>query len=113
MESRMTVLQAIALAGGLDRGAKTSHVVLIRRDGSERIVGVEINLAAVTSGYNVANDIWLKNYDIVYVPATRLQTAGEFISIVYDILYPPVDLMLRGWTAGIMFQQLDYYRSRN
>ena len=111
-ETRVSVLQAIALAGGLERGAKTTHVVVIRRDGPERIVGAEINLAAVTSGYNVENDIWLKNFDIVYVPATRLQSASEFVGIVYDILYPPLDVVMRGWSVQVLYQQLDYLRSR-
>ncbi len=111
-QTRVSVLGSIALAGGLSRGAKTTHVVVIRRDGPEKIVGVEINMAMVTSGNNVANDIWLKNYDIVYVPKTRLQSAGEFVEIVYDILFPPLDLALRGWTVQVLWQQLDYIQSR-
>ncbi len=75
----------------MERGAKTTHVLVIRRKGPEKIVGIEVNVASITSGYNVQSDIWLRNYDIVYVPKTRLQSAGEFIAIINDILYPPVD----------------------
>lgn len=111
-EVRVSVLQALALAGGLERGAKTKHVVLIRRDGPDRIVGAEIDVSAVTKGDNLANDIWLKNYDIVYVPKTRLQSAGEFVDIVYDVIYPPVDVTLRGWQVNVLWQQLDYLRAQ-
>jgi polysaccharide export outer membrane protein len=110
--TRISVVQAIARAQGFGRGAQTSHVIVIRRDGPERIVGVEIDVASITRGKMFTNDIWLRNYDIVYVPKTRLQSAGEFIEIVYDILFPPTDLMLRGWTAQVMWQQLEYLRAQ-
>lgn len=111
--SKISVVQAIARAQGFARGAKTSHVVVIRRDGPERIVGVEIDVASITHGKVFANDIWLRNYDIVFVPKTRLQSASEFIEILYDILFPPTDLMLRGWTAQVMWQQLEYLRAQD
>jgi polysaccharide export outer membrane protein len=112
-ETKLTVLQALALAGGIERGAKTSHVLVIRRKGPEKVVGIEVNVASVTSGYNVQNDIWLRNYDILYVPKTRLQSAGEFIAIINDILFPPIDLVLRGWQIEVLRQQLEVIRSRD
>lgn len=111
-DTKLSVVQAIALAGGIERGAKTSHVLVIRRKGPEKIVGIEVNVASITSGYNVQSDIWLRNYDILYVPKTRLQSAGEFIAIINDILYPPVDLLVRGWQIQVMKQQLDIIRAR-
>lgn len=112
-ETRVSVLGAVALAGGLDEGAKTSHVLVIRRDGADRIVGAEINIAAATSGYNVANDIWLKNYDIVFVPKTRLKSAAEFVQLMNEILFPPVDIALRGWQVQVLRQQLEFLQSNN
>jgi len=112
-ETQVSLVQALALAGGLDRGAKTTHVLVIRRKGPEKIVGIEVNAASITSGYNVQNDIWLKNYDILYVPKTRLQSAGEFIAIINDILFPPVDILVRGWQIQVLKQQLDVIRARD
>jgi polysaccharide export outer membrane protein len=112
-DTKISLMQALARARGFGRGAKASHVVVIRRDGPERIVGVEVDVGSITKGKRYANDIWLRNYDIVYVPKTRLQSASEFVEIVYDVLFPPTDLMLRGWTAQVMFQQLDYLRAQN
>ena len=111
-DTKLSVVQALALAGGMERGAKTSHVLVIRRKGPEKIVGIEVNVASITSGYNVQSDIWLRNYDILYVPKTRLQSAGEFIAIINDILFPPVDLLVRGWQIQVMKQQLDVIRAR-
>ena len=106
-DTNVSLLHALALAGGLDSGAKTTHVLVIRRKGPEKIVGIEVNVKSITSGYNVQNDLWLRNYDIVYVPQTRIQSLSEFITIMNDILYPPVDIALRGWQVQVLRQQLE------
>lgn len=111
-ETKMSLLQALALGAGFERGAKVSHVLVIRREGLQKIVGVEVDVAAMFAGHNLEQDFWLKNYDIVYVPKTRLESAAEFMQIIYDILYPPVDLLMRGWTAQVMWEQIDYLQSR-
>jgi polysaccharide export outer membrane protein len=111
--TNVSLVHALALAGGLDRGAKTAHVLVIRRKGPEKIVGIEVNVAAITSGSNIQNDFWLKNYDIVYVPKTRLQSVSEFIAIVNDVVFPPVDIVLRGWQIQVLRQQLEVIQSRD
>jgi polysaccharide export outer membrane protein len=109
---RVSLMHALALAGGFDRGSKNSHILVIRRKGPEKIVGIEVNVAAITNGGHLENDIWLKNYDIVYVPKTRLQSASDFIAIINDILFPPVDILLRGWQIEVLRQQLELIQSR-
>jgi polysaccharide export outer membrane protein len=104
IDNRVSVLGAIALAGGFASGAKSDHVLVIRRNGHDKIVGAEINVASVTSGYNVANDIWLKNYDIVFVPKTRLRSVADFVEILNDIVYPIVDTGYRAW---LLSEQVD------
>jgi polysaccharide export outer membrane protein len=111
--TQVSLVQALAVAGGMDRGAKTTHVLVIRRKGPDKIVGIEINVAAITSGYDVQNDIWLRNYDIVYVPKTRLQSLSEFVLTINDIILPPVDILLRGWQIQILQQQLEFIQARN
>lgn len=111
-DTNVSLLHALALAGGLDSGAKTTHVLVIRRKGPEKIVGIEVNVKSITSGYNVENDIWLRNYDIVYVPETRIKSLAEFITIMNDILYPPVDIALRGWQVQVLRQQLEILELR-
>lgn len=110
-ENKLSLLQALAVAKGFDRGAKTKHVVLIRRDGLDGIVGVEINVASITEGKNLADDIWLRNYDIVYVPKTRLQSAAEFMDILNDVVFAPTDMVLRGWQVQVMWEHVQYLRS--
>lgn len=111
--TKVSLLQALALSSGLDRGAKTKHVLVIRRVGPARIVGVEVNVSEIVKGHNVNQDFWLRNYDIVYVPKTRLQSTSEFIEIINDVLFPPVDIVLRGWQSTLMWQQIDYLQSKN
>jgi polysaccharide export outer membrane protein len=112
-ETRVSLLQALAFAGGLEYGAKTTHVLVIRRKGPDKIVGIEVNVAAITSGYNVQSDFWLKNYDIVYVPKTRLKSTADFVALITDIIVPPVDIALRGWTIQVLQQQLELLKSRD
>jgi polysaccharide export outer membrane protein len=112
-QTNVSLVQSIALAGGLTRGAKTTHVLVIRRKGPDKIVGIEVNVASITSGYNIQNDFWLRNYDIVYVPRTRLESAAQFISILNDIFFPPVDIALRGWQLQVLNQQLEVLKARN
>jgi len=109
-ENSVSLLHALALAKGLDRGAKTTHVLVIRRKGPEKIVGIEVNVKAITTGSNVQNDIWLRNYDIVYVPQTRIQSLAEFVTIMNEIIYPPFDIVFRGWQIQVLQQQLEILR---
>ncbi|UCG53477.1 MAG: polysaccharide export protein [Candidatus Latescibacterota bacterium] len=108
----VSLLQAVALAGGPIRGAKSNHVLVIRREGSEKIVGVEVNLAAVMEGRTIQNDIWLRNYDIVYVPKTRLESGAELFGAIHEILSPPSDILLRGWQIQLLQQQVQLLRDR-
>jgi polysaccharide export outer membrane protein len=111
--TNLSLLHSIALAGGLSRGAKTSHVLVIRRKGPEKIVAIEVNVSDITSGRNVRSDVWLRNYDIVYVPRTRLESAADFILILNDVLFPPVDIALRGWQLQVLNQQLEVLKSKD
>ncbi len=112
-ETSLSLVQAVAKAGGFVRGAKQQHVLVIRREGLNRVVGAEISVKEITSGYNVQRDIWLRNYDIVYVPKTRLESAAELMQTVGDILGPPVDIIWRGWQIQVWQQQYELLRGPN
>ena len=65
----LSVLQAIARAGGLKRDtAKTSDVKVIRRDqdGQPFVIAVDLNRAL--NGGDLSQDIRLLPYDFIYVP---------------------------------------------
>jgi polysaccharide export outer membrane protein len=112
-ETSISVLQAVAEAGGFVDGAKSDHAVVIRREGLDRIVGVEVNLAAITSGHAIQNDFWLRNYDIVYVPKTPLRSLADFVQTVDDILQPPIDIIFRGWQIKLLRENVRYVQINN
>jgi polysaccharide export outer membrane protein len=110
MHGPVSVAQAIALARGLKPGAKADHTLVIRRQGTSRIIAVEVDLKAILSGKAIGNDFLLRNYDIVYVPKTRLKSAAEVMTILNDVIRPPTDLFLRGWQVQVLRTQIELLR---
>lgn len=65
--NRLTLLEAVALAGGLTRTAKASHSRLIRRSATGR-EELSVNLQKVL--YGGGPDMLLTDGDIIYVPSS-------------------------------------------
>ena len=65
--SSMTVLQLIALAGGLREYADSKHIVITRTDNGKSI-GVPFNYNDVSKRKNLQQNIELKPGDVVIVP---------------------------------------------
>jgi polysaccharide biosynthesis/export protein len=68
-----TLLQAVALAGGMDRFAATKRIQLRRADsktGQERLF--LFNFKAVERGGNITSMITLREGDVIIVPERRL-----------------------------------------
>jgi polysaccharide biosynthesis/export protein len=73
VEAGTTLLQAIALAGGLDRFAATKRIQLRRRDpstGQERLY--LFNYRAVERGGAIESMITMREGDVIIVPERRL-----------------------------------------
>jgi polysaccharide export outer membrane protein len=69
-ESGMTVLQAIAAAGGLGEWAMPSRIRVLRiRDGQEQTIKVDVS--AIMSG-KLSQDIQLMPGDVIVVPERTL-----------------------------------------
>ena len=72
----MRALEAIALAGGLTRDAAKKECFVVRRgnaSGAEQVIG--LNLFDVESGK--AQDVFLKEGDVVHVPDSGARIAGR------------------------------------
>jgi polysaccharide biosynthesis/export protein len=68
---RLTVVQALSLAGGLDEFADRRGIIVIRRNGEAQQV-VRIDYAAVHSGRDLSTNVVLEPGDVVVVPEARL-----------------------------------------
>lgn len=64
----VTVSQALALAGGPDRFADPSNVVIVRPDASGKARRIPINYAAILSGSHPEQDIAILPGDSIVVP---------------------------------------------
>jgi len=103
----MTLMQALAVGNGYTRDARKSNVLVIRRVGENRIVGIEVDIDAILSKNDFSLDVPLQPYDIVYVPMSRIATTEQFIDRVWTIIGRPMDLYLKGWqiaNAEVLYQ---------
>ncbi len=74
----ITILQAVAVAGGAKTTGDLHDVILIRRvDGKP--VGVPLDLAGALDDPSTGQDIQLRPYDIVYVPRSAIANVNVFI----------------------------------
>lgn len=108
----ISMMQALALAGGIKSGGKPQNTVLIRRDRDE-VLGIEIDVKAIMKGESVGSDVLLKNFDIVYVPKSRLKSVEEFSESVSKIIALPLGTTLQGWQIVNSIEQYQYFRLRN
>jgi len=107
-KDRITLVQSIAQAGGLKEGAKGAHTVLIRREGLNKIVGIEVDVKSILSGQSIQNDLLLRKYDIVYVPKSAIYTVAEFADQVNIIMRP----FLTGWQIRTLEANYEFFRTR-
>jgi polysaccharide export outer membrane protein len=95
----MTVLGAIAAAGGTTNAAKMGSVVLIRRLEEGQAMAVKLDLSGPLEGLHLENDVPVRMYDIVVVPKTFIAKFDLFMSRFFGSVQRPLDLYQRGWEA--------------
>lgn len=64
----LTMLQAIARAGGLKASARIDQILIMRRGAGEKPEMFTTNYRAAVSGADPSSDVRLASYDVVYVP---------------------------------------------
>ncbi len=78
-EGHLTVLQAIAAAGGKTDRADLSRVVIVRRGPLEQAEWLQTDLVSPLEGKDLKNDVVLKAGDIVVVPMSGISKVGLFV----------------------------------
>lgn len=107
----LSMLQALAEAGGVKAGGMTNHAVLIRRQGVSQITGVEVDLRAAANGSQLSNDLRLRNYDIVLIPKHPIYSAADFMQAIGDIINVPLDAVFKGWQIANLKENYQFYRT--
>jgi len=88
MITPLTLYQAIQEAGGFLVTAHPETVVVVRRDRSGKVVSRLVNLEHVQDGSNLAEDVYLAPYDVVWVPKSSVANAGTFVDQYIRQLLP-------------------------
>jgi polysaccharide biosynthesis/export protein len=91
----MTMMRAIAAAGGPKKSAKMSSVILIRSTDLKKAEASRIDLSFGHLAKRMESDLPISAYDVIYVPKTFVADVGAFMSQIYDIVIPPFDAWAR------------------
>jgi polysaccharide export outer membrane protein len=95
IRSRMTILQALAAAGGTIRGAKLGSVVVLRKNAAGEPEAMSFDLGGGAIKKARAKPELVAAQDIIYVPRNIISNVSDFLNQVYDGLLPPVEIYLR------------------
>lgn len=88
LQTPITALQAIVAAGGFKVGAKARNVMLIRKGEDGKPLFFTLDLSDSRNGKPVPDDVYLQPYDVVYVPATAITKAGDFVDQYINRIVP-------------------------
>ncbi len=75
----MTILQSIAQAGGLRETAWRSEIIVIRRGTDNKAMVHTVNLKNALDGTDVSQDLYLRPYDIVFVPKSPISNVNQWV----------------------------------
>ncbi len=73
----LTVMQAVAEAGGMKDSARATDVIVIRRGAPDKPVTFQVNLKQART--DPAQDVELAPFDIVYVPRSRVANVNTWV----------------------------------
>ncbi len=80
-----SAIQAISLAGSWNKGGDLKQVIVLRRDECWRLMATRLKVRPAL--YNKkglqADDIWLRDSDIVIVPKQAIQVCDDWIELVF------------------------------
>jgi len=71
-DTRVDVMQALSLAGGLTPFASKSRIIVLRRDDTGKQKKIPFNYSAVEDGNNLDSNVVLQGGDVVVVPEAGL-----------------------------------------
>ena len=90
LEGPTTVMQAIALAGGVTTSAAANlhQVVIFRRTHDWQLIATMVDLHdAIIKGAgpcDPVNDLWVADSDLIVVPKTKILVFDEFVELIFS-----------------------------
>jgi len=95
LQPKLTVLQAVACAGGPKDTAQLNSVLLIRRGNRGEPIATRVDLSTTGDRAIGNSDFAMRPLDLIYVPRTFVADAASFMAKLYEAFLPPVDAYLR------------------
>lgn len=85
LEGPTTIMQAIALAGGWNNGGNLRQIVVFRRTEDWRLIATKLDLRGALLGERPcpADEIWLRDSDIVVLPKSQLLRNADWIELIF------------------------------
>jgi polysaccharide export outer membrane protein len=80
-----SVMQTVALAGGWNNGGNLRRIVVFRRGEDWRLMATQLHLHGAMIGHKPcpADEIWVRDSDIVLVPKSSVKLTTDFIELVF------------------------------
>ena len=76
----MTIVQAIAMAGGFKESARTNEVIIMRRDESKNPYLISLDAEKAMKGIDLKQDIYVRPYDMVIVPRSNIADVNLWVN---------------------------------
>jgi len=67
MAQRLSVMQALSLAGGLSPYAEENNIIVLRQQGLKEVV-ISVRYADIKGGDNVSSNVKLQSGDVIIIP---------------------------------------------
>ena len=85
LQGPTTVMQAIALAGSWNVGARLKQVVVFRRGDDWRLMATKLDLQKSLWGNRPCpvDEIWVNDSDVILVPKSQMLLVDDFINLVF------------------------------
>ncbi|MCA9134263.1 MAG: polysaccharide biosynthesis/export family protein, partial [Planctomycetales bacterium] len=85
LQGPTSVTQALAMAGGAVVGGNTREIVIFRRAEDWRLIATRVDLRGAHLGKvpTPADEIWLRDNDLIIVPPTPIRRFDNFVSQVF------------------------------
>ena len=86
LESPTTVMGAVSLAGGWKNGANLRQIVVFRRADDWRLLATKIDIRGALYGKrpSPADEIFLRDSDVVVVPKSSIQASDDVMELVFS-----------------------------
>jgi polysaccharide export outer membrane protein len=94
---RLTVLRAIAIAGGPKLSAAMNSVVVIEPDVDGKPVGRKVDVAKILNEHTFSDDLEISSYAIVYVPKSTIGKVNDFVEQFFKNIDPVFMTMLHAY----------------